>query len=98
MKTENILGHLVDKLAQVKAKIADLKIDEQTLRQELIDSGESTIEGIYHRAAISPSDGKITIDWHTIAMHFKPSRQLIKAHTSQGDAYATVRVSARKSS
>lgn len=36
MKNENILGHIVDKLAQVKAKIADLKIDEQTLRQELI--------------------------------------------------------------
>ena len=98
MKTENILGHLVDKLAQVKAKISDLKIDEQNLRQELIESGETTIEGIYHRAAISESAGKVTIDWHTVAMHFKPSRQLIKAHTSQGEAYATVRVSARKSS
>lgn len=97
MKNENILGHLVDKLAQVKAKIADLKIDEQALRQELIDSGETSIEGVYHRAAISPSDGKTIIDWHTVAMHFKPSRQLIKAHTSQGEAYATVRVSARKS-
>jgi len=98
MKTENILGHIVDKLAQVKAQIADLKIDEQALRQELIDSGESTIDGVYHRAAVSESEGKITIDWQTVAMHFKPSRQLIKAHTSQGDAYATVRVSARKSS
>lgn len=97
MKNENILGHLVDKLAQVKAKIADLKIDEQTLRQELVDSGETSIEGIYHRAAISQSEGKTTIDWQTVAMHFKPSRQLIKAHTSQGEAYATVRVSARKS-
>jgi hypothetical protein len=97
MKNENILGHIVDKLAQVKAKIADLKIDEQALRQELIDSGETSIEGIYHRAAVSESEGKVTIDWHTVAMHFKPSRQLIKAHTSQGEAYATVRVSARKS-
>jgi hypothetical protein len=98
MKNENILGHLVDKLAQVKAKIADLKIDEQALRQELIDSGETSIEGVYHRAAISlPLEGKTTIDWQTVAMHFKPSRQLIKAHTSQGEAYATVRVSARKS-
>ena len=97
MKTENILGHLVDKLAQVKAKIADLKVDEQALRQELIDSGETSIEGIYHRAAVSESEGKVTIDWQAVAMHFKPSRQLIKAHTSQGEAYATVRVSARKS-
>jgi hypothetical protein len=98
MKTENILGHLVDKLAQVKAKIADLKIDEQTLRQELIDSGESTIEGVYHRAAISQSDGKTNIDWQAVAMRLKPSRQLIKAHTSQGEAYSTVRISARKTS
>ena len=97
MKTENILSHLVDKLAQVKAKIADLKIDEQALRQELIDSGETTIEGVYHRAAISQSEGKTTIDWQAVAMRLKPSRQLIKAHTSRGEAYATVRISARKS-
>jgi len=40
MNNDNILGHIVDKLAQVKAQIADLKIDEQYLRQDLIDSGE----------------------------------------------------------
>lgn len=97
MKNDNILGHIVDKLAQVKAQIADLKIDEQNLRQDLIESGESVIDGVYHRAAISESEGKVTVDWKAIAMHFNPSRQLIKAHSSQGDDYVTVRVSARKS-
>ena len=97
MKNDNILGHIVDKLAQVKAQIADLKIDEQNLRQDLIKSGESVIDGVYHRAAISESEGKVTVDWKAIAMHFNPSRQLIKAHSSQGDDYVTVRISARKS-
>jgi hypothetical protein len=97
MNNDNILGHIVDKLAQVKAQIADLKIDEQLLRKDLIDSGESVIEGVYHRAAISESEGKVTVDWKAIAMKFAPSRQLIKAHTSQGEDYTTVRMSARKS-
>ena len=96
MKNENILGHLVDKLAQIKAQIADLKIDEQNIRQDLIKSGESVVDGMYHRAAITESEGKTTIDWKAVAMHFNPSRQLIKAHTAQGDDFVTVRVSARK--
>ena len=96
MKNENILGHIVDKLARVKTQIADLKISEQLLRQDLIDSGESVVDGTYHRAAISEAEGKTTVDWKAVAMHFNPSRQLIKAHTTQGDDFITVRVSARK--
>jgi hypothetical protein len=96
MKNENILGHLVDRLAQIKAQIADLKIDEQSIRKDLVDSGESVVDGMYHRAAITESEGKVTVDWKAIAMHFNPSRQLIKAHSAQGDDFTTVRVSARK--
>jgi len=35
-------------------------------------------------------------DWETIARRFDPSHQLITAHTSHGDPYHVVRVSARK--
>ena len=96
MKNENILGQIVDRMAQVKTQIADLKKEEAALRKELVDSGESVVDGLFYRAAISQPDGKLSVDWQSIAMHFKPSRQLIKAHSSQGESYAVVRISARK--
>ena len=97
MQIENILGRVVDRMAQVKAQIADLKKEEAALRQELVESGESVVDGLFYRAAISQVDGKVSVDWQSIAMHFKPSRQLIKAHSSQGEPFDVVRVSARKS-
>jgi len=97
MQVENVLGHLVDKMAMIKAQIAELKKEEAALRQELVESGESVIDGLYHRAAISEPEGKVTVDWHAVAMHLKPSRQLITAHTTQGESYVVVRISARRS-
>lgn len=97
MHVENILGRVVDRMAQVKAQIADLKKEEAALRQELINSGESVVDGLFYRAAISQPDGKVSVNWESIAMHFKPSRQLIQAHSSKGESFAVVRISARKS-
>lgn len=96
--TLTVLGATVDRLAQIKAQIADLKAEEAGLKLELIASGESVIEGMYHRAAITDRPGAISVDWQAVANHFKPSRQLITAHTSQGEAHSVVRVSARKTS
>lgn len=90
------LSRDVDRLAQIKAQIADLKAEEANLKESLICSGESVVDGLYHRAAISECHGKAIIDWRAVAEFYKPSRQLITAHTSVGDPYFTVRVSARK--
>lgn len=100
MKASNldVLGGIVDKLGQVKAQLADLKKEEDRLKQELIDSGLASIDGTFYRAAISECDGKTSIDWKAIAEKFSPSRQLIKSKTTYGEDYVTVRVSARKSS
>lgn len=90
------LAATVDALAAVKAEIARLKIREDNLKDMLIDSGETAIDGTEHRAALSYSEGRESIDWKTIAAKFAPSRQLIAAHTSTGEPFYTVRVSARK--
>lgn len=95
---DKILGGIVDRLAIVKQEIADLKNEEIKLKQLLVDSGLAAVDGVYHRASVSESEGKIFIDWKTIAEKFSPSRQLIKGNTSQGEAYYTVRVTARKTS
>jgi hypothetical protein len=94
----NALSAQVDQLALLKAQIANLKADEAQIKEDLAKSGLDVIEGNMYRASISESEGKVVIDWKSIAQKLAPSRQLIAAYTTQGDGYFTVRVSARKSS
>jgi hypothetical protein len=92
----NPISFVVDRLAMVKAQIAELEKLEKEYKQILIDSGESAVVGTDHRASISYCQGREKTDWQTIAMRFNPSRQLITAHTTTGEPFHTVRVSARK--
>lgn len=97
MKNEPaVLSATVDRLAIIKAEIAQLKREEDALKDVLIECGLESVEGTLHRAAISHCAGRELVDWKTIAMKFEPSRQLITAHTSAGEPYAMVRLSARK--
>lgn len=92
----NVLGGVVDRLAAVKATIADLKAEEAQLKQLLIDSGNSAVDGTAHRASISEVQPRPSIDWRAIAEHFNPSRQLVTAHTTLDAGYFVVRVAARR--
>lgn len=98
MQNENpvILSALVDQLASVKAQLSDLKTLEDQLKLALVESGQVAIDGSAHRATVSHCAGRESIDWQAIAARFNPSRQLITAHTSTGEPYSVVRVSARK--
>jgi hypothetical protein len=89
-------GTLVDELLSVKASIAILEAREREIKDCLIATGESTIDGILARASVSYCAGREKVDWQTIAMRFSPSRQLITAHTTTGQPFHVVRVSARK--
>lgn len=91
-----ILSALVDRLAVIKAQMADLTAEEKALKAELIAADLPVIEGAAHRVAVSFCPGRESIDWESIAAKFNPSRQLITAHTAQGAPFHTVRVSARK--
>ena len=98
LNTTPVLGGIVDRLAIVKAQIAQLKAEETALKDQLAASGESIVEGLFHRAAISEVGAKPCIDWRAIAEHFNPSRQLVTAHTTYSEPYTCVRVFARKTS
>lgn len=93
-----LLAHTVDKLAEIKAQIAELRKHEEELKQILIDSGESAVDSVIYRATISDIQGKETTNWQEIAMKFNPSRQLIRAYTKRGENYFQIRVFARKTS
>lgn len=94
----DLLGATVDRLAEIKAQIATLQAEEATLKKDLTESGAETIEGTQHRAAITYDSTRTATDWRAIAQHLKPSRQLIKAHTTTGDPFDIVRISAKKTS
>ena len=90
-----ILSAVVDRMATIKAQIAALNDEQNNLRDTLIDSGLSTIDGTLHRASVSHCAGRTSIDWQSIALHFKPSRQLLTAHTHTGEPYYTVKLSGK---
>ena len=96
--TDAELIAMVDELGGLKAKIADLQAREKAIKTMLSASGYTSLDGSDYRASISWTDGKLSIDWRAIAEHFNPSRQLVTAHTSQGEAFCTIRVTARKTS
>ena len=94
----DLLAATVDRLADIKAQIAALQAEEADLKADLIESGAAEIEGTLHRAAITYNTTRTTTNWHAVALHLKPSRQLIKAHTTTGEPFDSVRVSAKKTS
>ena len=93
-----ILSATVDRLAFLKAQIADLQEQEAECKRILIESGVSAADSNQHRATVVECAGKEVIHWAKIAQHFNPSRQLIRAHTTQGEKYFQIRVYARKTS
>ena len=92
----------VDRLAFIKAQIAALQTEETALKQTLIKAaerlGKDTLLGTTHRATIAHTEGRVTTDWRSVAEHLKPSRQLITAHTTQGEPVTSVRLYAHKTS
>jgi hypothetical protein len=91
------LSHMVDRLAILKATIATLKTEEEEIKLGLVATGLPIIESSLHRCSVGHQNGRTVIDWKTIAEKLSPSRQLVTAHTTQGEPFAVVRVSARKS-
>ncbi len=95
MNTIVNLSSLVDSLADIRAQIADLQEQEQNLRDLLIASGQSSIDGVYHTLKITEQSGRVVTDWKTIAQKFEPSRQLVSAHTTQGKPFHVLRLLGR---
>jgi hypothetical protein len=90
------LAAKVDELGALRAVIADLTKHADTIRTELEDAGLATIDGQHYSASFAQVKGASRIDWQTIAQKFKPSRQLIAAHTTTGKPSTRLNVTARK--
>jgi hypothetical protein len=86
----------VDELGQLHAAIATMKKRYEEIRAELEDAGLSEIDGQHYRASFAQVAGRTLTDWETIAAKFKPSAQLIRAHTTTGKPSTRLNVTARK--
>ena len=86
----------VDRLGALSAALADMKREADTLRAELEDAGLTNIDGQLYRVNFAQCAGRTLTDWKAIAERLKPSAQLIRAHTTTGEASTRMTVKARQ--
>lgn len=94
-RTAPTLAEQVDRLGQIKAAQAALDEEFKRIRATLEDAGLSEIDGNAYRVTFSTST-RTSTDWKIIAERFKPSAQLIRAHTTTSEPNTACRVTARK--
>lgn len=86
----------VDRLGVLHAALADMKKEAEALRAELEDAGLDSIDGQLYRVNFAQVAGRTLTDWKTIAERLKPSPQLVRAHTTTGEASTRMTVKARQ--
>lgn len=91
----SLAGSVVDELGELKARLADMRAQEDQLKARLAEllGGDGQCEGSLFRATVSTSDVH-QVDWRAVAERLGPSPQLIAAHTVRR-TQTTVRVVAR---
>jgi len=90
------LAAKVDELGALRAVIADLQTQADKICTEIEEAGLTAIDGQHYSATLTSVKGSTRIDWQTIAAKFKPSRQLIAAHTTTGKPSTRLNLTARK--
>lgn len=88
------LAAKVDELGQLHASIAKLKKEAEALRANLEEAGLTDIEGELFRVNFAQCTARAVTDWQTIAQRFKPSTQLISAHTKPSKAFVKMTIKA----
>jgi N-methylhydantoinase B/oxoprolinase/acetone carboxylase alpha subunit len=87
----NNLTSAIDRLGDVKAQIAALKKEEETLKAVLIENGVGAYEGDTWRATVSVAErSNLDLD----AVREKLSAQFLRAHTTVTEV-TSVRLTAR---
>ena len=84
---------LVDRLGQVRAKIADLQTQEKALKAAIVRSGKTEVDGQLFHAAIIRME-QTCVDYKGLIARLKPNPRLLKRFTTATEV-VQVRVSAR---
>ena len=89
--TQEDLHDLTDELGFIRAQMADLKDREKDIRESFIKAGVKAMEGETFRTVVVESL-RTMIDWKLVAAKLKPSRQLVRAHTTEKEGLAFQRL------
>lgn len=89
------LAASVDRLGLLRAEIARLQTEAETIRADLEAAGLPRIEDHLYAATITQCKGATRTDWRAIAERFKPSAQLVRAHTTTGAESVRLTITAR---
>jgi hypothetical protein len=87
------LVQAVDQLGALDAQIKALTKQADTLKAQIKAQGPERYLGSEYSALVFESEGRTVTDWRAIAEKFSPSRQLITAHTSTGEAVRSIKLS-----
>ena len=87
------LAALTDEIGSIRAEIDRLKSLDKQLTEQLKAAGEAKYQGNIYKSTVYCTKARVTVNWQAIAMHFEPSRQLITAHSTTGNASMSALVS-----
>lgn len=63
---------VVDQIAEIDAKISELKDKKEELRKVLVDDmGPGEYKGTYHRALVYEVGKSVSVKWKNVAEHFQ---------------------------
>lgn len=86
------LATMVDQLGAIDSQIKALTKQADTLKATIKLQGPDRYSGHVFSALVYESEGRTVTDWRSIAEHFNPSRQLITAHTTTGEASRSIKL------
>jgi hypothetical protein len=86
------LAVMVDQLGTLDTEIKALTKRAEAIKANIKAQGADRYIGSFYEALVYSSEGRKVTDWRAIAETFKPTEDLIKAHTSQGDPTKSIKV------
>jgi hypothetical protein len=90
---------LVNKLAEIRAALADLKAQEDALKAQIIQTGLTEIDSDLFRVTVTHQKGRLSTDWTAVKWQLASNfefNQAVKAHTREGEGSTVIRLTARK--
>jgi hypothetical protein len=90
---------LVDKLAQLRSAIADLKDQEEAIKAQILATGLTEIDSDLFRVTVSVQKGRLSTDWSAVKDVLWDNfafNQAVKANTVTGEGSTVIRLTARK--
>lgn len=86
------LTDLVDRYAEIHAKLSELEAEQAVLKAQLIASGQTKIPGSFVKVVLTTSKPTVRTDWKGLAAELKPPQDLIDIYSKPVEPVTSVRL------